>query len=486
MVGQTVLLVAIALLVAQALGFLLIVNERDRWRMLDAVDPAIQHFVGVAQQVAHAPETARSQIAFADSRPDEHYIIGAKDVLQSLQLRKEQELQHRLLTALRTAGVPFRAVAASSIGFSQSPQQDKDQTSEAFRRSALFFLPAQFDPMARRFAGAPQPGHPSDMMRPQISQQLYFAAQLTNGQWINGQFLSFSPPAGVFSRLVMAEIVLFAIVLGATLLLAMRLARPMAQLAAASESIGPDLVPIQVPEQGPRDIREAIRAFNMMAARVAALLREKDHMLGALGHDLRTPLATLRIRADSIEPEAEREKIVEIVKDMTLMVDDILDLARLGHSSEPFARVDIAALADAVVEEFKELGHNVAFAESRRSVVRVQTSLVRRLLRNLIDNAVKYGTRVEVSVVETQEAITLVVRDHGPGIPQEQIPRMLEPFTRLEESRNRDTGGSGIGLSIAAKLARSQGAKLVLTNNSGLVAEVIWPARRDPANGLIR
>jgi len=477
--GQTALLVSVALLVVQILGFFLLANERDRWRFLDAVDPAIEHFAAVAQRIAKTPPASRPLVAMAYTRPDEHFVVSSNDALHVLGLRKQQDLEHRLAKGLAAARLDAQAAVASSIGFPDSPQSDRDQTRDAFRRIDLFFVPRlpRTESMAQASDFmAPFPAADPSGMRPDIRQQLYFAAQLSDGTWLSAQFLFFAPPSGLLGRLVVAEVLIFAVVLGVTLLLAMRLARPMAQLAAASESIGPDLVPVRVPERGPADIREAIRAFNLMAARVAALLREKDHMLGALGHDLRTPLASLRIRAESIEPEAEREKIVETVSDMTRMVDEILDLARLGHSNEPFELVDIAALADSVVEEFKDLGKEVAFVETERTVLRIQTSLVRRLLRNLIENAVKFGTHTTVGLDKDGPCVSVVVRDDGPGIPDEDIPRTLEPFVRLEASRNRETGGAGIGLSIANRLARSQGASLILTNGTsgGLVASVVW------------
>ena len=193
-------------------------------------------------------------------------------------------------------------------------------------------------------------------------------------------------------------------------------------------------------------------------------------------------MASLKIRAESIEPAGERERIVETIDDMTRMVDGILSLARLGQSTEPRLLVDLSALADSVVEEFRELGKDVTFDDAPRIPVRMQPGLVRRLLRNLIDNAVKYGERARVSVAETPDAVELRVQDDGPGIPQAALKEVLQPFTRMEQSRSRETGGMGLGLSIADSIARSQGATLVLLNKSpsGLCATVRWSGRMAP------
>jgi len=278
--------------------------------------------------------------------------------------------------------------------------------------------------------------------------------------------------------LFLSQIALFVILLTATLFWASRISRPMRILARAAEVLRPQEQFVPIPVKGPREVRIAIASFNTMAQRVRDLLSEKDRMLSAIGHDLRTPLASLRIRVESIEPESERDKFIETIDEMTAMVEEILGLARLGHSTEPRQLVDLAALADAVVEEFRGLGKDVNFVEAPRTTVTMQVNLVRRLVRNLIDNAVKYGERAVVSVRIAAGAIELVIEDEGPGIPVDQLNEVLQPFTRLDRSRSRTTGGIGLGLSIADAIAKSQGASLILENRDtgGLRVIVRWPA----------
>jgi signal transduction histidine kinase len=141
--------------------------------------------------------------------------------------------------------------------------------------------------------------------------------------------------------------------------------------------------------------------------------------------------------------------------------------------------VDLSALADSVVEAFRELGHDVTFLDSPRAVLKLQSALVKRLVRNLIENAVKFGARARVRVDMADNVTHLVVLDDGPGIPPESLKAVLEPFTRIETSRSRETGGIGLGLSIAQAIAKSQGAQLSLTNShdGGLKAQVTWGSR---------
>ena len=215
-----------------------------------------------------------------------------------------------------------------------------------------------------------------------------------------------------------------------------------------------------------------------MNGRVVALLDEKDRMLGAIGHDLRTPLASLRIRVESVESDSERERMIATIEEMSAMLEDILVLARSGRAREQGRATDLAALADAIVEEYRELGQPVTFLGGARLVARLQPNLMRRALRNLIDNAVKYGGSAEVSVRSEGDSLLVEVADHGPGLDKDQIGRVLEPFYRVEDSRNRETGGAGLGLAIAKAVAESHGGALRLSNGEagGLVATIAIPA----------
>ncbi|MDR5730499.1 MAG: ATP-binding protein [Terriglobia bacterium] len=487
--AQTALLVSAALLVAQGIGFFLLVNERDRWRLLDAVQPAIERFAAATDDISKADPSKRMDIAFRLSRSSERFILGRESMIGVFKLHREPDLERKLSAALTKAGLHARAIQATSIGFADSPRQNPPQfpLSLIRRRGPPPWL--AYPPPDGAGPRLPPPGfgppHDDGLAPGGEHQEIDFAVQLPDGMWLNAQFPSNAPSAFFLRRLVLAELVLFAAVLSVTLLLAMRLARPMMRLATAADNLAPHQTPVPVAESGPSDIRAAIRSFNAMVLRVTELLREKDRMIGAIGHDLRTPLASLRLRAEAVESETEREKIIETIDDMTRMIDQILDLARLNHSGENFADVDIAALADSVVEEFRELGKNATFIDSPRTILRIQPFLVRRLLRNLIENGIKYGDRVEVSVERQSDIVSLVVADEGPGIPADALERVVEPFSRLELSRNKNTGGAGLGLSIAAGIARNQNAELTLENRQGggLIAKVSWNKRSGARRG---
>ena len=281
--------------------------------------------------------------------------------------------------------------------------------------------------------------------------------------------------------LIAQTLLLYLVLVGGLALLLRRITRPLAALTrrletfAETREIGGQLEPT-----GPEDTRRLITAHNAMEARIAALLDEKDVMLGAIGHDLKTPLAALRVRIESVEDDVERERMARSIEDITRTLDDILSLARVGRPTDPLEQTDLSALTAAVVDEFEDMGEPVTLAEGPRIAAPIRATWLRRALRNLIGNAVRYGERAEVSLLVEGKTAVIAVEDGGPGIPETDIDRMLEPFTRGEASRNRATGGAGLGLTIARAIAEQHGGRLILSNRAGggLRAELRLPTSR--------
>ncbi len=278
-------------------------------------------------------------------------------------------------------------------------------------------------------------------------------------------------------RLGGQTLILFVVVLLPLLWAVRRVARPLAHLTRAAEDFGSGDTDEAIPVRGSRDVAQLIAAFNALRLRVTGMLDEKDRMLGAIGHDLRTPLAALRVRVESVEDDTDRARMIDTIAEMNRTLDDILSLARLGRPSEPAVEVDVAALVDAVVEDFRDLGADVTFVEAERLPLRLRPSLIRRAVRNLIENAVKYGRGAVVSVEANTHAVAIRVADEGPGVPEERLADVFEPFTRLETSRNRETGGIGLGLALARAIVREARGDLTLANRAegGLAATITLP-----------
>ena len=282
----------------------------------------------------------------------------------------------------------------------------------------------------------------------------------------------------VFLITAAQTLVIFVLLMTVLFFLLRRITRPLARLTRQTERFSSNpgsIVPIE--PSGPDDVRSLIAAHNAMEARIAAMLDEKDVMLGAIGHDLKTPLAALRVRIEAIRDEGLRAKMADSIEEITRTLDEILLLARIGRADRPAERTDLYALLVSVVEEFEDMNQPVALLEGQRVPAPVHLTWLKRGVRNLISNALRYGGTAEVALLREGNEAVIRVEDDGPGIPEGRIAEMLEPFTRGEGSRNRATGGAGLGLTITRAVAEQHGGSLVLENRQqgGLRAELRLP-----------
>jgi signal transduction histidine kinase len=285
-------------------------------------------------------------------------------------------------------------------------------------------------------------------------------------------------PARILTTIALQTLVTFTVLFLLLFLLLRRITRPLAQLTTRVDRFArqPGEV-IAMEPSGPQDIRLLIEAHNAMAARIGAMLSEKDVMLGAIGHDLKTPLAALRVRIESVEDSEQRARMAQGIEDITATLDDILSLARVGRPSDKLEPTELSALVAGVVEEFEDMGEDVVLRTSSRIALPLRMTWVRRALRNLIGNALRYGQRARVDVAQEGDFAVVRIDDDGPGIPDHLIETMMEPFQRGEASRNRATGGAGLGLTLARAIAQQHGGRLVLANREegGLRAELFLP-----------
>ena len=434
--AQIALLVGAALFVAQAINFAFLLQERQARRLNFSTAAAVFAAVDAAERVGVGRPPAPA------GRARNPYIVEVAAWPLSAG-EPMPDVEERLRTALSEAGLASRRVAATSAPVVDVPAWRPAQASE----------------------------------RPP-NRLLILSSQLPDGRWLN---VLWPLPAGD-SRLVWGVLWQTAVIFAALLLAAFWIgryaARPLRALTEAAAAFGSHPAARPVAEGGPADIRRLIASFNDMRRRILEMLAEKDRMLGAIGHDLRTPLASLRLRAEGVEDEEERERMVATIEEMTRTLEDILSLARAGRSAEPPERVDLAALVDAVAEDLRALGHEVAVEDAERLPVRLRPVLMKRAIRNVIDNAVKYGGGAQVRVLREGGLAVVEIEDEGPGIPKEDLGRVMEGFVRLESSRNRETGGSGLGLTIARAILREEGGELSLANRppGGLRSRLHLPA----------
>lgn len=306
---------------------------------------------------------------------------------------------------------------------------------------------------------------------------LQVAVPLSDGQWLT--FATALPQADpAFSRQFLISMGLMAIIIIAvSIWVVRRVTAPLASLSAAAERLGADLNTAPMPETGTIETRLASRAFNVMQARLRALIENRTRMLAAISHDLRTPLTLLRLRAENITDQPEREKILATISDMDAMIAATLQFSRDEATAEPRRRTDITALLASVVDDMADTGLPVTMEPAQPIIYECQAVALKRALSNLFDNAIKYGKQAHAAIRSTLRAIEITIDDEGSGIPETELARVFQPFYRVEGSRNRETGGIGLGLAIALSVVQAHGGQLTLSNRpeGGLRASVTLP-----------
>lgn len=246
--------------------------------------------------------------------------------------------------------------------------------------------------------------------------------------------------------------------------------RPLAALAQAADALGPDLRPSRMAEDGPAEVARAATAFNAMQDRMALYMAERMQILAAISHDLQTPITRMRLRADLMDDDEQRGTLVRNLREMEELVREGVTYARTLHgASEEPVRLDVDALLGSLVYDYADAAAAVTLRGAVGAPMLMRPVALRRILVNLIDNALKFGAgaAVEVRVENEAGAVTIVVLDQGPGIPVDKLDTVFQPFYRIEGSRNRDGGGTGLGLAIARQLAQAIEGALTLHNRAG-------------------
>ena len=295
-------------------------------------------------------------------------------------------------------------------------------------------------------------------------------------RWLNARVALADLPSMPWVPIFSAAVAIATLMLAAVWT-ARRVAIPLQRLSAAARAMRRGEPAPVVPETGPAAVRDATRSFNAMSRRLMATLDSQRAMMVAIAHDLRTPIATLRLRAEFVEDAEARARLLETLSEMQAMTEAVLDAARTGQTGEPARAVDLTALAESLVADMSEIGGDVSFVGGATVQCVCRTSEIRRAVRNLVENALRYGKRARVDVQAIGENAEITVDDDGAGIPDADIERVFEPFARLEGSRSRETGGYGLGLSIVRLIARSHGGDVKLENRpeGGLRATISLP-----------
>ena len=301
--------------------------------------------------------------------------------------------------------------------------------------------------------------------------------------WLNLR-IEMPPPRPWHSETFLISFLLMTLAAAALTIWAVRrLTRPVRDLAAAADRLGRDVNAPPLPENGPSEVATAAHAFNTMAERIRRFVGDRTQMLAAIGHDLKTPITRLKLRAELLDDDEQRRKILSDLEEMEAMIAATLTFARDDAAAEPSVAVDLAALCRTVLDEaadaVPELAEQITYDGPGHLAVRARPVAMKRALANLVGNAVAYGGAAHLTLTpaQTGQVLRIDIEDEGPGVPPSELESVFQPFRRLETSRNRETGGTGLGLPIARNILRAHGGDVVLQNREagGLRAIVTLP-----------
>jgi signal transduction histidine kinase len=385
-------------------------------------------------------------------------LVAAKRAVAELPTEERDRTAH----ALSTASLDMHWTRAATV----QPVQASSARIEALR-SRLGELVPEFDITGLRL------GYGEDGV---AGHQLIGALPLPDGSWLNFSAALFRPPASEQATLLSTTAMAVGILL-LGLLVVRLIGRPLRALSDAADRFGGPGPVVPVPEEGPREVRHAAQAFNRMQGRIDRLIADRTQALAAVSHDLRTPIARLRLRAGFVEDGEAARAIDADLDEMEAMIDSTLAYLRGETESEPGKPADLVAMVETLCDAAADAGSAVTYAGPSQARLVCSPVTLKRAFSNLIDNAVKYGGGARVVLEDKGHEILVRIEDDGPGIPAADMQAVFEPFRRLETSRNRGTGGSGLGLTIARRAVEQHNGTVQLCNRpaGGLLALVHLP-----------
>ncbi|MEE8454163.1 MAG: ATP-binding protein [Limibaculum sp.] len=444
---RTLLVLIIGLTVSHILSVGLYLTDRTSALMFTGGKHTGERIASIGQLIENAPLAERRRIVELSDSAGFHVVLSQESAIGEGQDNSWQAdvLREALAAHLRAAGMPavFRLGRAEQI---------------------------VGEPWQSMMHDGHQPSHTGEMILASLN--------LRDGSWLNFAVMVVDPEPFWSLRFVLSLLVMLLTVGIVSALVVHHLTKPLGIFARAAERLGTDVKAPPMPERGPAEVRDAIRAFNEMQRRIRRFVEDRTQMLAAISHDLGTPITRLRLRAEFVEDAEQQQKMLADLDDMEKMVFSALSFARDEAASEPHAMVDLRSLLQRVCDEMADAGHDVTLGIGDQAVrYGCRPAALRRALTNLIDNAVKYGGQARVSLQDDENAVLIRIDDDGPGIPEELQEEAFRPFRRLEASRSRETGGTGLGLSVARTIVRAHGGDISLINRGegGLRIEIRLP-----------
>lgn len=297
-------------------------------------------------------------------------------------------------------------------------------------------------------------------------QAMEVSFRLSDGSWANFD-IAMARAATLYSpHLVTSTLIMMLAIVVLGFWATGWVARPLAAFAKAADRLGRDVTAPPLAKAGAREVRNAVAAFNAMQERIRRFVEDRTRMIAAISHDLRSPITRLRLRTEMLPESEPRVRMLADLDEMEAMVASTLDFSRIDSSDEQTEAIDLAAMLETVCDNASDIGLPATYIWERRIICSCRPMSLKRALTNLIENGARYGAHATVSAITQDYSLQVVIQDEGPGIPETEMEKIFSPFYRLENSRNRKTGGIGLGMTVARTIIHGHGGNIWLENRS--------------------
>ncbi len=466
--GQTIIVLMLGLGLTYLLSMVILTADRNSSVALFSSRPLIKQIAAITRLFDATPPQWRDRILQATDSPALSVTVSSRSrVSPQVGAGITNSILSRYLMALLEAKTPGQVVVAV---FDEG-RREHEIASMPMMNSRMMESVAQM-PMGDSRIMA------SMFNSPASGRILGASVQLQDGQWLNFNTELPARDSIWSTRAVLSMLVMGIAVFVLSLWLIQRLTRPLREFAEAAEHLGKNMEAPPMTETGPLEVRQATRAFNEMQERLRRLVENRTQMLAAISHDLRTPITLMRLRLESVADQEERTRMLSTVDSMDSIIASTLSFAHEDARNEPAVEVDLGALLGSISDDMSDAGWQVECEPPAGLVYRCRPDGLRRALINLIENAVKYGALARVELNKTPSGVEILITDQGPGIPDSELDKVFSPFYRVEKSRNPETGGVGLGLSVARSVIDKHGGVIELKNlpAGGLQVRILLPA----------
>jgi len=450
---------------------------RDQSAEVAAASQVADQLIVFKRLIERAPLRERNSLIQALNSPGLRMVITTRPLVAG----SDEVFTSRIIYRRLMAEFPEGTEIHTDSRIAESVGEERFPTQEEVRRELRRQRRAMQQPLRSLGAVLPPPPPPVALgFQPFVRASIRFGERT----WLNARVDLDLTEAGERTRpflqtaFLWTTLITFLIAILA-ILAVRRATMPVSLFAKAAERLGLGLNAEPLSERGTGEVRRAARAFNTMQSRLQRFVKDRTQMLAAISHDLRTPITRMRLRAEFVDDSAQREKMLSDLDDMEAMISVTLAFAREDAANEPAAPTDVAALVARIVSDEEEGGHAVSYTgpESLERIIRPLG--LKRSLANIVGNAIKYGGCADVLLTKTEDGIEILIDDKGPGILEAEKEQVFTPFFRLEGSRSRDTGGTGLGMTIARNAIRSMGGDIELLDRAegGLRVRVMLPVK---------